>query len=102
MSDLAEKILAAAQAQEDTVPPLHMDGRYVGPRTDAERAVLRRCAAARELLDEIFNYEARIDGEWGCCHSAEQIRAGQCPETNVDKIPAVRAMARGYGLEVDG
>lgn len=50
MSDIAEKLLAAIEAAEGAVSPLRMGTHYVGPRTDAERAVLRRCAADRKIV----------------------------------------------------
>lgn len=53
-------------------------------------------AAKRKILDEVFRYEERIDGEWGCCHSAEQIAAGECPERGPDNIPALRLLAVPY------
>ena len=52
----------------------------------------------QELLDVVLGYEATIDGEWGCCHSAEAIEAGRCEEP--DKIQAVQIIAKRYGLEV--
>lgn len=57
------------------------------------------CAADRKLIDEILRYEAKIDGEWGCCHTAEQIRAGLCWETSVNAIPALQALAERYGVQ---
>lgn len=51
----------------------------------------RDMAARRRLVDEVFQYEATIDGEWGCCHSAESIAAGECQSP--DRIPALRLLA---------
>jgi hypothetical protein len=28
------------------------------------------------VLDWVYTVAAKIDGEWGCCHSADEIRAG--------------------------
>lgn len=58
--------------------------------------VLREIDAKRQLLDKLFAYEAKIDGEWGCCHSAEEIRAGMCEETNPSDITALRLLASVY------
>jgi len=55
--------------------------------------VLREVAAKRAILERIFTYEAKIDGEWGCCHSAEDIRTGRCPDTKPDEIEGVRLLA---------
>lgn len=55
--------------------------------------VLREVAAKREVMAWIFHYEAKIDGEWGDCHSAEDIAAGRCPYTSVDGIEALRVLA---------
>lgn len=121
MSDLADKLFAAIEADEHRTRERQVffdapveeswhtlrcganwGSQDVPCSCPVPASVLRRCAADRELLDLIFAYEAKTDGEWGCCHSAEEIRAGACPETTVASIPAVRALARGYGLEVDG
>jgi hypothetical protein len=34
--------------------------------------------AKRQLIDVLFKHAAQIDGEWGCCHSADEIKAGKC------------------------
>jgi hypothetical protein len=52
--------------------------------------------AKRELLDAILGYEATIDSEWGCVHSASQIAAGECPEIRPGDIPAIRVLAQPY------
>lgn len=58
--------------------------------------VLAEVDAKRRILDEILAYESKIDGEWGCCHSAEGIAAGQCPDIRPDDIHAVRLLALPY------
>ncbi|AZM51784.1 hypothetical protein DMA15_03630 [Streptomyces sp. WAC 01529] len=58
--------------------------------------VLKEIEAKRRIIAAIFNYEAKIDGEWGCCHGAEAIEAGLCPETNPDEIEALRLLALPY------
>lgn len=56
-----------------------------GPRDEFQHAarhdpaaVLRDVAAKRGMIRLAFQHAAKIDGEWGCCHSAEQIEAGLC------------------------
>ena len=39
--------------------------------------VLAECEAKRRLIDFAFQYASTIDNEWGCCHSAEEIRSGE-------------------------
>lgn len=58
--------------------------------------VLRDVEAKRRLVAEIFEYEATEDGELGCCHSADDIAAGQCPGTDLDKLLALRLLALPY------
>lgn len=54
---------------------------------------LREVTAKRAIIATVFAYEAKIDGEWGCCHSAAGIAAGYCPEIEVDDVPALRELA---------
>lgn len=58
--------------------------------------VLAECNAKRRIIAEAFLYEAKIDSEWGCCHTAEQIQAGECPETPPDEIEMLRALASAF------
>jgi hypothetical protein len=55
--------------------------------------VLREVTAKRAIIATVFAYEAKIDGEWACCHSATEIAAGFCPETRPDDIRALRELA---------
>lgn len=57
------------------------------------RRMLCEVAAKRRLIDEILAYEAKIDGEWGCGHMADQIAAGLCPDSKPEEIPALRLLA---------
>lgn len=57
--------------------------------------------AKRQLVDVILGYEAKIDGEWGCCHTAEEIRSGRCPERPVDGIKGLRLIAMPYAGHED-
>jgi hypothetical protein len=70
----------------------------IGPhiaRWDPAR-VLAEVEVKRRMLDTILAYEAVIDGEWACCHSAQQIGAGKCPESDPNEINAVRLLALPY------
>lgn len=58
--------------------------------------VLRETDAKRLLMKQIFMYEAKIDGEWGCCHDADAIEAGMCDETSPNGIEALRLLALPY------
>lgn len=63
--------------------------------------VLRDVEARRALMKQAFIYEAKIDGEWGCCHDAEQIEAGECEETSPNEITALRLLALPYSDHPD-
>ena len=40
------------------------------------------------ILQWVYDIAAQIDGEWGCCHSADEIRAGRTiPEEWQDREP---------------
>lgn len=58
--------------------------------------VLADVAAKQAILDAVFHYEAKIDGEWGDCCSAETIADGRCEYTPVDEIPALLALVQPY------
>ena len=63
--------------------------------------VLRDVRAARLMIEQTFRYEARNDGEWGCCHTAGEIEAGKCPDTDSDGITALRILALPYNEHPD-
>lgn len=63
--------------------------------------VLRDVEAKRRLIDAILRYEAFIDGERGCCHDAEAISRGVCPDINPDRIEALRLLALPYAEHAD-
>lgn len=58
--------------------------------------ILADAPARMRLVDTIFAYEAKIDGEWGCTHSPDAIEAGLCPETDPDGIEALRLLAVAF------
>jgi hypothetical protein len=88
---LGSGLLAAVAASQmlDDVPGAVCD--CGGPAR-----MLREVNAKRALLRAVFHYEAKIDGEWGCCHDASQIEAGECEEIPPDSIEAVRLLALPY------
>lgn len=63
--------------------------------------VLRQCEAHRAILEDAIAHEAVVDGEFGCCHTADQIAAGLCEERSVDSNPTMQALAAIYGIETE-
>jgi hypothetical protein len=62
---------------------------HLGSHADVAQAIRERVTGRPET--------ASPDGpEWGCCHTAEQIAAGKCPEIRPDEIPALRLLALPY------
>jgi hypothetical protein len=70
------------------------DGAHIALHDPAR--VLREVESKRALIKEIGNHAAKIDGEWGCCHSGPDILAGRCPEMKVHEITALRLLAAVY------
>lgn len=58
--------------------------------------VVAEVAAKRAILDQTFKYEAKIDGEWNCCHEPDEIEAGLCPATPPGEIRLLRLLAAPY------
>jgi hypothetical protein len=81
--------------------PTGSDAPYLGDmiahvaRWDPAR-VLAEVSAKRAILAEILRYEAKIDGEWGCCCSVETIAAGECPETPLGEVTALLLLAAPF------
>ena len=69
------------------------------PAPDPE--VLADLDAKLALIDEAFRYQAVIDGEWGCCHSAEAISAGLCPEQQPSDSRILRLLAQPFAGHPD-
>lgn len=67
----------------------------------AHDRLLRDVRAKRELLTYAFKEAARRDAEWGCVHSAEDIRAGRCPDEEPDGLFILRALAAPYASHPD-
>lgn len=84
------KILAALRSEYRG----YFNGLHIA-RWDPAR-VLAEVEAKRQLIDLIFRHAATVDGEWGCCHDADQIRAGRCPDTPVDDVEGLRLLALPY------
>jgi hypothetical protein len=57
--------------------------------------VLAECEAKRALIDIILGYESTLDGEVGCCHSADEIGRGECNIKSA-QIPGLLALVRPY------
>jgi hypothetical protein len=53
--------------------------------------VLAECEAKRRIVELAFSHAAKIDGEWGCCHSVQGIRGGLCDEQRPDDLALLRA-----------
>lgn len=54
------------------------------------------CKAKRLLINSILDYEAGLDGEFGCSHTAEEIKANECRHSPVNEIHALRIMCLPY------
>lgn len=65
------------------------------------KRVLADCAAKRRLIDLAFENSASIDGEWGCCHNADEIRRGLCPRTPISGIEELQVMAEVFADHPD-
>ena len=63
--------------------------------------VLREVAAKRSAIREAFRHAAVVDGEWGCCHDAEQIERGECEEEVPSEMPILQALASVYADHPD-
>lgn len=98
MSELINPLPSQRRAYDGQFPLITAEDVEHIARHDPAR-VLREVQAKRRLLDAIFRYEAKIDGEWGCCHSAEEIRAGACSE--VDEVEALTLLAQPYSDHPD-
>lgn len=65
-------------------------------------AAVRRDIDAKRLMVKLaFRHAAKIDGEWGCCHSAEQIEAGRCKDTKPDDLELLQLLALPYADHPD-
>lgn len=52
----------------------------------------------RALVGVILDYEMGVDGEFGCCHTAEQIANGECGP--LADIEGLRILAQPYAWHV--
>jgi hypothetical protein len=111
MADLIERLRARLDEDERVANGVIGERWYFDLIDDGKRAYedrftaerqLRWVAAARQNLDAAFHYESVIDGEWGCCHDAEEISAGECWGVNMNANPLVLALASVYGEGGDG
>lgn len=60
--------------------------------------VLAVCQAHRAIVDLIFENAEVADGEWGCGHTAAQIRAGECSDrgTRAEARETLARLALAY------
>ena len=58
--------------------------------------VLAECAAKRKLVQIQFQFAQKVDGEWGCCHSAKEIRRGDCDYLEPGDFPILASLAAVY------
>jgi len=58
--------------------------------------VLREIEAKRRIISKVFDYEAKIDGEWACGHTPAQIEAGLCPEAQDKDLLVLQLLAMPY------
>jgi len=65
--------------------------------------VLRQCAALRRIVDAEVENLAAFDGEFGCGHSATNIRIGRCREGSgvLEESGVLRALAAIWSDHVD-
>lgn len=84
---IAEDELAALQSTESDSAPAYI-------RAMAE------CSSKRLLIDAILAYESGLDGEFGCSHTAEEIKANECRYSPVNEIHALRIMCLPYTSRV--
>lgn len=64
--------------------------------TQRRTRVLAECETKRRIIGLALLHMATIDGEWGCCHSADAIRDGHCEATNPDEDEVLLALAVPY------
>ncbi len=86
-----EDVITSIGHDADNVIVLRADAEHIAHHDPAR--VLAEVAAKRQQIDMTFRYEATIDGEWGCCHTAEEIASGRCSATPVDEIVMLRLLA---------
>ena len=74
---LTEFLLARIAEDEGKIHGDWSDGRGLHIITEEMfDRMLAECEAKRRIVAEAFEVAATIDGEWGCCHDADDIRRG--------------------------
>lgn len=76
---------------------------HVTPSEDLRPRWLAECEAKRRVMEWTFGNAATIDWKWGCCHTSDEIRSGQCPcidETDETLLP-LRLLALPYADHPD-
>lgn len=62
---------------------------------------LREVAAKRALIEIAWQHAATIDGEWGCAHTVDEIKAGECSGSSPDESEICRVLAAVYNDHPD-
>ena len=74
---MTEFLLARIAEDEGKIHGDWSDGRGLHIITEEMfDRMLAECEAKRRIVAEAFEVAATIDGEWGCCHDADDIRRG--------------------------
>lgn len=63
--------------------------------------VLADVASKHRLIELAFQHAATIDGEWGCCHTSVEIRAGQCHSTHPNHMIDLQLLAIPFAVHPD-
>ena len=95
-----DDVQRAAKTMMSAAPP-NVQATYRHANRWSPTRVLREVYAKRHMIDEILSYEATIDGEWGCGHTAEQIGHGECPRKEPSEIAGLRLLAVAWSDHPD-
>jgi len=63
--------------------------------------VLADVEAKRKLIDLLFEYTSKIDGEWSCSHTAEEIRTGECSDDYDYNLTGLYLLAAPFAAHPD-
>lgn len=89
MSDLAEKILAAIEAKEKSLPSLEAE-----PWVSERREGARRCAADREI---VADYQYAMKQKDNAAHGPDGMYVWARVSMALEKV--IILLARGYGIQ---
>lgn len=101
-SVLAVDELQAADAFALSGPQTRATASHIA-RHDPAR-VLAECEAKRQIVAFMLDdHGATIDGEWGCCHSGDDLRnGGRAPEYEGDEFEPLPSDCPGAKAALDG